>query len=198
MATQVVLTNTLADGGTDMTNTHIRFIIKASVLTDVVGVKIRVQFESNSGGTTTLDLAYIGKRDGATFNMVGGNKVQLKESGGAPITVPTGSTQWTDWADYDYTGEDDLLISVDVGTAYQNTYKGGETDKFWSSTNGAAADAAPGGGTQQIYHHWIKQIEIELVPSNVKKLAGVTLANVKKVESVLKADIKVVAGVSNQ
>jgi len=162
-----VYSKTLSEQGTAWGTNHLRQILSAANITNASMTKVRVQYKGDSGGSYVVDLSYLGRRDGSTYNMLttGQTKVKLTFSGNDSVTVPAGGTVYSDWVDFATDGTEDLLVSVDLNDTFAYIAKissGGDTNKFWSSTDGAASNAAPGGGTEQAgYQNLVSGLQYE-------------------------------------
>jgi len=177
-ATNVVVydNGTLSDDGTtSQSDRHIRMLLPADSLVNVAGTQIRFSFHSQSTATSTIDLCYMGLRSGTSWDMTAGNKVKVTFSSGSDsVTISAGATIWSDWITYSSDGTADLLLSCDFGAVTKIGYKSGLSCKAWDATNGATDDSAPAGGSTEIYHYLLVQVE-----SNGKHLQSYSEATIK-------------------
>ena len=175
MAT-TVWTETMTTDGGSAANYHIRDLIRAVDITDVSNVKqVRVKFEAPTATNLDIDLAYLGQRDGATWNIKSSPaKVKLTFSGSDSVVISGGTTQWSDWVDWTgLDGTDDLLVSVDYGSAMSQSryvFESYTANGQWAGTDGAANDAAPGGGTSSVALYFVVEIQVETAGGRVSPI----------------------------
>jgi hypothetical protein len=154
---------------------HRRGIYPASALTDFSGNQVRVKFVADPTRRLTIAKAYIGERDGATYNMKAVPiKSQLTFNGGGDgVIINAGRSAWSDWVSFPVDGTVDLLVSYEFGAAPSFPYFAiiapPSEDKWWESwehTNGADQDTAPPGGTTLPFRAGVGEIEARV--GNVK------------------------------
>lgn len=164
MAT-TVWTDALADNVAGLSNYHIRRIIPNAEITDLNGNRVRVEFTFDTGTGSTIDLAYIGKRSGSTFDIVAGTLTKLTFSGSDSSGSQTG-TLYSDWVPFTSSGTDDLIVSWDLGASTEQSIASeANVCKTWAATDGAAQAAAPAAGSASSYVYYISKIDVNTVVS---------------------------------
>lgn len=132
---------------------HCRKVMGAANIENKSTTMVRVGFTASASGPLKISLAYIGRRDGTTYNMLttGQQKVKLQVAGSDVLTVDAGTTKYTDWVPFITDGTEDLIVSYDLHSSANYvalaTFTSGDSLKWWSATDGAAQDSAPAGGT---------------------------------------------------
>lgn len=156
-----VYSKTLTETGVGNVGHHVRQVFNASNISDISMTKVRVKFFGDAtGGNYALDLVYLGRRDGSTYNMLttGQGKVKLTFSGADSGYVPAGGYVYSDWVSFATDGTESLLVCMDLNDTFDYNTKlssGGDGMKLWSATDGASSDAAPEGGTEYAGYQFI-------------------------------------------
>ena len=145
--------NTNADGQNGQTHVE-RVAAAAMTLPSGAITQVRVRFEAGSTEQLTITNAYVGHRAGAgdayDFSTT---PVQLLFSGAANVTIPAGTTQWSDWASFAYNKTSDMLVAYYMGGgtgADMDRYVSGLSanyDHFNKAANDAATVDKTGYGT---------------------------------------------------
>ena len=155
-----IYAKSLTTDGSGFADYHSRQILSAANLTDGPTNRVRLVLQSASGAATPIDLMYIGRRDGSTYNMLttGQAKVKVTFSGSDSVTVGANGTVYSDWIAFATNGTEDLLISFDYGAVAASPKiltSGGDNGIWIAATNGAALDAMPGGGTERTGYNYL-------------------------------------------
>lgn len=150
------------------TNTCQRQEIDASIMADQDANWIRVKFAAYTSEGWTMDQAYVGEKasSGNAWDF-DGNQVQLTFNDSVSVTVPAGSTMWSDWVALSTTGSINKIVSCNVTSDTSNDAMARESGvsgytRHAKNSSDEAGTTAPTGFTSNGTNlGFVKAIEVQ-------------------------------------